>query len=161
MELIWSTKPIRRNTTTGAANLDLTGLYDMPDLKLSMSGLAHNTVGADTDVLIQLTFDGVSWDTDPANYVHINYPGGAGFLLSAGLPEAVNHLGVVIFTGWNEDRPTWLRWRGGRSAALAGARFIDAFHKNPKRPVGMRITNSLGYPWTTNTGVLLRQRQAS
>lgn len=165
-ELTWSARPIRSSVAVGSPNIDFMGLFDFSQLQLSIEGLTHATVGADPEVLIKLSFDNVNFDDDPLSYIHIGWtaapaaPNG-GFWVNTALAENISLNGRMVFDNWNAPRTTWINWRGGRAGAAGGLRWFEGYSKQAKPAVGMRITNSLGYNWTTNLGVYLRQRQST
>lgn len=159
-EITWS-RPVQSSVAVGSPNIDFFNLFDLGAVMVNINGLGYDTGVPDTDLLVQLSFDNATFDTTAANYVCLSWTtaASAGFLLTSPFDEDVLLAGSLRFEHWDKLAPTWMRWRGGRTSSTVGNRMPVGFHTQPKKPVGLRITNSLGYNWTTNNGVYVRQRQ--
>lgn len=162
--MTWSQRPIRTSTAVGSPNIDFTGLYDFGALLLTIEGLRYTGTDPDTEVLVQLSHDGVTFDAAVASYKGLVLVppanGVGGFMVNSLLDKDIDTAHRIVFTHWNEAKPTWADFRGGRLGAGTGARAALGYHNVARKCQAMRITNSLGYNWSGNIGVYLRQRQS-
>lgn len=161
MSALWGTFsqiPVRRRMETGLASFDFVDL-DAREYSLEILGLKHSA-GSVTDILLQFSADGVAWDDNPAHYiVGGNSAGFAGACLHQGLPPDTFFSGIYEIDCFDLAEASWVAMAGGRFSSNLGARNPSTYNDQPTVWTGIRIANSAGHPFTTNLGLLLREKR--
>lgn len=155
----WSQLPVRRSLAVGVTAIEFRDL-DANDYMLEIKGLQHNSV-TPSDVIVQLSADGVTWDVTPANYV----VGGAGATLTgaplhSALPLDTYYAGYMAFESFSAAAyKTWMTPYGGRFSVSTGVRSGEVLNSQLVSWSALRITTEQGSTFSKNLGVLLREKR--
>lgn len=155
----WSRLPVRRRYDIGVSVIEFHEL-DAREYQLEINGL--RSAGALTDLALQLSADGITWDETPANYI----TGGVaalsptgGFPLVASFGTDFWYAGVFEIDNFDLATPSWMHNRGGRLASSTGMRYVSVMNSQAVVWKAMRIKAISGITFSHNLGCLLREKR--
>lgn len=163
----FSKMPVRRRMETGVYSFDFLDL-DAREYRLEVNGLKHGGAAA-TDILLQFSQDGVTFDENAANYLCGGQAAALkGVCLSQALPLDTWTATAIEIDGFNLAVKSWAHPNGGRFGVNSGARFAATYNNQSVIWTAMRVTTTANtpagavtHPFTHNLGILLREKRPS